>query len=125
MLVAIRVGCTLLQVALWPCAAALTLWHKVLKEVGKTGALSHAHCVNQGLYDTYTAKEGCKQLLDHCKAAEHRLAGMCAAQCLPLLGHMHPPFFKIMDEIQDGLRYLFQTDSKYVCLMSGTGHAGA
>ena len=25
---------------------------------------------------------------------------------------------------QDGLRYLFQTDSKYVCLMSGTGHAG-
>ena len=50
---------------------------------------------------------------------------MCAAQCLPLLGHMHPPFFKIMDEIQDGLRYLFQTDSKYVCLMSGTGHAGA
>ncbi len=26
---------------------------------------------------------------------------------------------------QDGLRYLFQTESKYVCLMSGTGHAGA
>ncbi|KAK9842592.1 hypothetical protein WJX81_008023 [Elliptochloris bilobata] len=47
-----------------------------------------------------------------------------AAQCLPLLGHMHPPFFKIMDEIQAGLRYLFQTESKYTCLMSGTGHAG-
>ncbi len=38
---------------------------------------------------------------------------------------MHPPFFHIMDEIQAGLRYLFQTESKYTCLMSGTGHAGA
>ncbi|EIE23124.1 alanine-glyoxylate transaminase [Coccomyxa subellipsoidea C-169] len=47
-----------------------------------------------------------------------------AAQTLPLLGHMHPPFFSIMDEIQDGLRYLFQTSSKYVLLISGTGHAG-
>ena len=37
---------------------------------------------------------------------------------------MHPPFFAIMDEIQDGLRYMFQTKSKYVCLISGTGHAG-
>ena len=31
-----------------------------------------------------------------------------AAQTLPLLGHLHPPFVKIMDEIQDGLRYVFQ-----------------
>lgn len=38
---------------------------------------------------------------------------------------MHPPFFKIMDEIQTGLRYLFQTNSKYTLLVSGTGHAGA
>ena len=29
-----------------------------------------------------------------------------------------------MDEIQNGLRYVFQTKSKYVCLISGTGHAG-
>lgn len=43
---------------------------------------------------------------------------------LPLLGHMHPPFISIMDEIQEGLRYLFQTKSKYVLLVSGTGHAG-
>ena len=43
---------------------------------------------------------------------------------MPLLGHMHPPFFKIMDEIQEGLRYVFQTRSKYTCLISGTGHAG-
>lgn len=47
-----------------------------------------------------------------------------AAQSLPLLGHMHPPFFKIMDDISDGLRYLFQTDSKYTLMVSGTGHAG-
>ncbi|KAK9842475.1 hypothetical protein WJX81_001656 [Elliptochloris bilobata] len=47
-----------------------------------------------------------------------------AAQAMPLLGHMHPPFFKIMDEIQAGLRYVFQTSSEYTCLISGTGHAG-
>ena len=39
-------------------------------------------------------------------------------------GHLHPPFLAIMDEIQAGLRYLFQTQSKYVLLISGTGHAG-
>ena len=39
-------------------------------------------------------------------------------------GHLHPPFLAIMDEIQDGLRYVLQTKSKYVCLISGTGHAG-
>ncbi|KAK9843347.1 hypothetical protein WJX74_010741 [Apatococcus lobatus] len=49
---------------------------------------------------------------------------VAAAQTLPLLGHMHPPFFRIMDEIQQGLRYVFQTDSPYTLLVSGTGHAG-
>lgn len=29
-----------------------------------------------------------------------------AAQALPLLGHMHPPFIAIMDEIKKGLQYL-------------------
>lgn len=29
-----------------------------------------------------------------------------------------------MDEIQAGLRYLFQTSSNYTLLASGTGHAG-
>ena len=32
---------------------------------------------------------------------------------------------RLLCAAQDGLRYLFQTESKYVCLMSGTGHAGA
>jgi alanine-glyoxylate transaminase / serine-glyoxylate transaminase / serine-pyruvate transaminase len=27
-----------------------------------------------------------------------------AAQCFPLLGHMHPPYLKIMDDVQEGLR---------------------
>eukprot|EP00798_Chlamydomonas_sp_ICE-L_P006579 gene6579-3231_t len=47
-----------------------------------------------------------------------------AAQSLPLLGHMHPPFLHIMDEIQEGLRYTMQTDQKHCLLISGTGHAG-
>jgi alanine-glyoxylate transaminase / serine-glyoxylate transaminase / serine-pyruvate transaminase len=46
------------------------------------------------------------------------------AQAQPLLGHLHPPMLKIMDEIQEGLRYLFQTKSKYTLAVSGTGHAG-
>ena len=29
-----------------------------------------------------------------------------------------------MDEVQQGLRYLFQTDTKYTLCASGTGHAG-
>ena len=44
--------------------------------------------------------------------------------CHVRAGHMHPPFFAIMNEIQEGLRYMFQTKSKYVCLISGTGHSG-
>ncbi|MPC92027.1 Serine--pyruvate aminotransferase, mitochondrial [Portunus trituberculatus] len=29
-----------------------------------------------------------------------------------------------MDEVKEGLRYLFQTRSDVVCCVSGTGHAG-
>lgn len=47
-----------------------------------------------------------------------------AAQTLPLLGHMHPQFLAIMDQISKGLQYTFQTDSKYSLMISGTGHAG-
>lgn len=41
-----------------------------------------------------------------------------------LTSHRHPPFFKIMDEVQQGLRYVFQTKSPYTLCVSGTGHAG-
>ncbi|KAK3878111.1 hypothetical protein Pcinc_017223 [Petrolisthes cinctipes] len=46
------------------------------------------------------------------------------AMMKPLLGHLHPEFTKIMDEIKEGLRYMFQTQSTVVCCVSGTGHAG-
>jgi alanine-glyoxylate transaminase/serine-glyoxylate transaminase/serine-pyruvate transaminase len=47
-----------------------------------------------------------------------------AAQSLPLLGHLHPPFVKIMDEISEGLKYLVQTDMGKTLCISGTGHGG-
>ncbi|XP_063848279.1 alanine--glyoxylate aminotransferase-like isoform X2 [Scylla paramamosain] len=46
------------------------------------------------------------------------------AMLKPLLGHLHPEFTQIMDEVKEGLRYLFQTKSDVVCCVSGTGHAG-
>ncbi|KAK3272986.1 hypothetical protein CYMTET_18752 [Cymbomonas tetramitiformis] len=46
-----------------------------------------------------------------------------AAMSLPQLGHMHPPFLKIMDDISEYLRYIMQTDSKYTLAVSGSGHA--
>ena len=42
---------------------------------------------------------------------------------LPLLGHLHGEFVKIMIEVQEQLKYAFQTTSKYVLAVSGTGHA--
>ena len=43
---------------------------------------------------------------------------------LPLLGHMHKEFTEIMDEIQSGIRYIFQTQNQMTFAVSGTGHAG-
>jgi len=43
---------------------------------------------------------------------------------LPLLGHLHPEFVKIMDEIKDWLKYAFQTSNTRTFPISGTGHAG-
>merc|ERR1719230_295939 len=45
-----------------------------------------------------------------------------AAMALPQLGHMHPPFLAVMDEIKAGLQYLVQTKSPYVMAVSGSGH---
>jgi len=47
-----------------------------------------------------------------------------AASALPLLGHLHPEFTKIMDDIKTGIQYLFQTKSQYAFAISGTGHCG-
>ncbi len=43
---------------------------------------------------------------------------------LPTLGHLDPQFLKIMDEIRDMLRALFNTDNALTFPMSGTGSAG-
>ncbi|KAL7638640.1 UNVERIFIED_CONTAM: hypothetical protein RMT77_011212 [Armadillidium vulgare] len=42
----------------------------------------------------------------------------------PMLGHLHPEFLKIMDDVKEGLKYLFQTEARNVFCISGTGHAG-
>ena len=42
----------------------------------------------------------------------------------PMLGHMHPEFFEVMDDIIAGLQYLFQTFNSLTIAVSGTGHAG-
>ena len=47
-----------------------------------------------------------------------------SASALPLLGHLHPEFVKIMDEVKAGLQYAFQTRNEWTLAISGTGHAG-
>lgn len=42
----------------------------------------------------------------------------------PLLGHLDPEFLTIMNEIQDLLRFVFQTQNKFTIAVSGTGSAG-
>jgi alanine-glyoxylate transaminase / serine-glyoxylate transaminase / serine-pyruvate transaminase len=46
------------------------------------------------------------------------------AMSLPVLGHMHPETFKIMDDIKEGVKYLFQTRNALTFCISGPGHAG-
>ncbi|XP_034941813.1 serine--pyruvate aminotransferase, mitochondrial [Chelonus insularis] len=42
----------------------------------------------------------------------------------PLLGHMHPETFKLMDEIKAGLQYAFQTENRLTLAISASGHSG-
>ncbi|KAK8738565.1 hypothetical protein OTU49_003940 [Cherax quadricarinatus] len=46
------------------------------------------------------------------------------AMMKPMLGHLHPEFTQVMDEVKEGLKYIFQTTAEVVCCVSGTGHAG-
>ncbi|KAH9513511.1 hypothetical protein Btru_033229 [Bulinus truncatus] len=46
-----------------------------------------------------------------------------AAGALPMLGHLHPEFTKIMDEVKEGIQYVFQTKNEWTFAISGTGHA--
>lgn len=40
-----------------------------------------------------------------------------------LVGHLDPTFVELMDEVQDLLRYVFQTDNEWTIPVSGTGSA--
>lgn len=39
-----------------------------------------------------------------------------------VLGHMHPEVFQVMDDIKDGLRYVFQTKNSLTLALSTSGH---
>merc|ERR1719336_3378347 len=45
------------------------------------------------------------------------------AQALPTLGHLHPEFTKIMDDVKAGVQYIFQTRNTMTFALSATGHA--
>lgn len=46
-----------------------------------------------------------------------------AAMSLPQIGHMDPSFIKLMEEIKDMLRYVWQTSNEFTIPVSGTGSA--
>lgn len=44
-----------------------------------------------------------------------------AAMIAPTVGHLDPTFIKVMDEVSELLRYVWQTDNEYTIAISGTG----
>jgi alanine-glyoxylate transaminase/serine-glyoxylate transaminase/serine-pyruvate transaminase len=46
------------------------------------------------------------------------------AMARPMIGHLDPIFLEIMEEVQEHLRYVFQTENKFTIAISGTGSAG-
>ena len=51
-------------------------------------------------------------------------ARVLQAMSAPCIGHLDPYFLAVMDETQELLRYLFQTDNALTIPVSGTGSAG-
>jgi alanine-glyoxylate transaminase / serine-glyoxylate transaminase / serine-pyruvate transaminase len=47
-----------------------------------------------------------------------------AAMAAPVLGHLDPLFLRCMDEIQEMLRYVFETENRVTIPISATGSAG-
>ncbi|MFD1588902.1 pyridoxal-phosphate-dependent aminotransferase family protein [Halorientalis brevis] len=45
------------------------------------------------------------------------------AMSTPLVGHLDPSFIDVMDDVQDLLRYAFQTENQWTIPVSGTGSA--
>ena len=46
------------------------------------------------------------------------------AMAQPLVGHLDPQFIQVMNEVQELLRYVFQTNNRLTIPVSGTGSAG-
>lgn len=46
------------------------------------------------------------------------------AMSAPMIGHLDPLFIRIMDEVQELLRYVFETNNRLTIPISGTGSAG-
>jgi len=46
------------------------------------------------------------------------------AMAHPLVGHLDPQFISLMDEVQELLRFVFQTENRLTIPVSGTGSAG-
>ena len=51
-------------------------------------------------------------------------ASVAQALAMPVIGHLDPAFLHVMDEVQDMLRYVFQTKNRLTIPVSGTGSAG-
>src|ERR1051325_10955914 len=47
-----------------------------------------------------------------------------AAMAEPLLGHLDPLFLRCMDDVQNLLRYVFETENRVTIPISATGSAG-
>src|ERR1051325_10740517 len=47
-----------------------------------------------------------------------------AAMAAPVLGHLDPLFLRCMDDIQELLRYVFETANRVTIPISATGSAG-
>lgn len=71
------------------------------------------------------------QLLQPAKIPQRKLFGpgpsnvreeVTKAQTLPMLGHLHSEFVKVMDDVREGTKYIFQTNNKLTFVVSGTGH---
>ncbi|XP_068613873.1 alanine--glyoxylate aminotransferase-like [Brachionichthys hirsutus] len=41
----------------------------------------------------------------------------------PIIGHLHPEMYEIMNDIKQGIQYAFQTKNNMTISMSGSGHA--
>jgi len=51
-------------------------------------------------------------------------ASVLSAMAAPTVGHLDPYFLQVMDEVQDMLRQVFQTENQLTLAVSGTGSAG-